>query len=321
MKSGFAHFDGSDRENFIAAVLLFTIEFDDAVKTAVTDLVRDALDIDRARPLLSFGREARLERSTDGEYARVDLWFLFGPPSDSLYAFVEVKTHDDWDAGTVANQVQDQCRRTSARHPRPVRGSVLLAPERLVRSIKDADARVRALTWSQILSTIRACSTSTLASHAVHHIEENMERPAGLDRPLTLGHFEQATTTVACLRQFIIECIDELKGRVHGEPVHLTPGDGRPLRGSGWAWHGLSVPFSLDGERGRVGIYKYAEAPAGAEDDRATLWLEVYLGAGEAPVVAVRFAPATLAAHELDAVRAELKAAWVTAEASLRRGT
>jgi hypothetical protein len=27
----------------------------------------------------------------------------------------------------------------------------------------------------------------------------------------------------------------------------LTPGDGRPRRAGGWAWHGLAVPFTLHG--------------------------------------------------------------------------
>jgi len=54
----------------------------------------------------------------------------------------------------------------------------------------------------------------------------------------------------ACLRQFLVECINELGGQVHGQPLYMTPGDGKPLRGSGWAWHGLAVPFSLDGRKG-----------------------------------------------------------------------
>ncbi len=310
MKSGFAHFDDSHCENFISAVLLIAMEFDDAAKVAVTDLVRDALDIDRERPLLSFGREARLEKSADGEYARADLWFLFGPRPDSFYAFVEVKTHDDWAAAGVAYQVRDQCRRTTARNPRPVRGSVLLAPARLARNVRSVDASVHTLTWPQVLSRLRANPPSPLTDRALRHIEDNMERPAGLDRPMTLNDFEEATTTVACLRQFIVECIEDIKGRVKGEPMHLTPGDGRPLHGSGWAWHGLSVPFSLEGRNGRVGIYKYSEAPEGADADRAKLWLEAYWGDGDNPVTFIPFAPRTLAAKELDAVRGEFASAW-----------
>jgi len=34
VKSGFAHFDGSHRENFCAAVLLLAMEVDDAVKAS-----------------------------------------------------------------------------------------------------------------------------------------------------------------------------------------------------------------------------------------------------------------------------------------------
>ena len=190
MKSGFAHFDGSDRENFIAAVLLLTMELDEAVKAVVIEIVRDALGIEEGRPLLSFGREARLEQSEDGEYARADLWFLFGPPSDQVYGFVEIKTHDNWDHARVADQVRDQCKRAVVRNPHPVRGSVLLGPDRLVRDVRGSDATVLTLTWSTLLSRVRTRPLSPFAELALRHIEDNMERPAGLDRPLTLSHFE-----------------------------------------------------------------------------------------------------------------------------------
>lgn len=49
MKSGFAHFDGSHRENFCAAVLLLAMEVDETVKVAIADVVRTALK-SRARP-------------------------------------------------------------------------------------------------------------------------------------------------------------------------------------------------------------------------------------------------------------------------------
>ena len=99
-----------------------------------------------------------------------------------------------------------------------------------------------------------------------------MDRPPGLNRPLTLDDFEKATMTVACLRQIIIDCALDLGGHVRVNPMWLTPGDGRPLQGSDWAlWHALWVPFSLEARKGRVGIYEYEEAPPGEESALATL--------------------------------------------------
>jgi hypothetical protein len=311
MKSGFSHFDASHRENFIAAVLLLAMEVDDAVRDFVADLARRELGIDAAIPLLSFGREARLAATDDDNYARVDLVLSFGPETDPSCAFIELKTHNRWEPKDVARQVRDQGERAMARGTSRVRGSMLLAPERLCRRVKEADAQVRAVTWPQLLAGLRAIpSPSPLTRLAISHLEQNMERPAGLDRTLTLEQFEQATTTVACLRQFIVDCIGDIKGDIHGDPMYLTPGDGQPLRGSRWAWHGLSVPFTLDGSKGKLGIYKYEEAPPGEEGAKATLWLEAYLGEGETPAATLAFAPATLAAAELERLRGAFVAAW-----------
>ena len=137
-----------------------------------------------------------------------------------------------------------------------------------------------------------------------------MDRPAGVDREMTLNDFEQATTTIACLRQFLMECIADIGGSVHGERLHMTSADGKPRRGSGWAWHGLSVPFRSTSGKGRVGIYKYEEAPPGEENAREKLWLEAYVGDGDTPVAFVPFAPPSLSAKELGAVRMKLTAEW-----------
>ncbi|MEI9937506.1 MAG: hypothetical protein WDO69_09835 [Pseudomonadota bacterium] len=142
-----------------------------------------------------------------------------------------------------------------------------------------------------------------------------MEHSPGLDRPLELQQFEQATTIIACLRQFLVDCAEDVGGNVHGDPLFLTPGDGRPRRAGNWSWHGLSVPFGLAGKRGRVGIYKYSEAPAGESTALETLWLELYIGDTTEPTVFVKFAPPTLASENLDAARAELRQAWTRATA------
>jgi hypothetical protein len=309
MKSGFSHFDGSGRENFCAAVLVLTMEVDDAVKELVARLVRQELSIDAHHELLAFGREARLEADGDGGYARVDIWLLFGPPAEAFYAFVEVKTHERWDAVHVAHQVQDQAeRRVTRSGSRRVHGSILLGPERLCARVKTVDSLVRFIIWPRLFAELRALrSASPLTDLAVRHLEEKMDRPPGLDRPMSLDQFEQATTTVACLREFLVDCVDDIGGRIKGEPIYLTPGDGQPRSGGGWAWHGLSVPFSRDQQTGRVGIYKYSAAPPGEELALEALWLEAYVGDADVPIAYVKFAPSTLSAAELDTVRADLK--------------
>jgi hypothetical protein len=312
MKAGFAHFDGSHRENFCAAVLLLAMEVDEAVKRLLVGLVCKELDLDPESPLLSFGREARLSETDDDDYARVDLWLLFNSTTGPVYAFIEVKTHDRWDARHVAHQVRDQAERRVARSgTRRVHGSVLLAPERLCRRVRAVDGGVRFTTWPELLADLhRLRSTSPLTERAIQHLEETMDQPAGLDRAMTLNQFEEATTTIACLRQFLVDCIGDLEGQVQGQSLYTTPANGQPRRGGGWAWHGLAVPFSEGKQRGRVGIYKYAEAPAGEESARETLWLEAYLGDDDTPVAFVKFAPAALSAKELDAMRAALRTDW-----------
>lgn len=315
MKTGFAHFDGSHRENFCASVLLLAMDVDDSVRDLVATAVCNELGIGDATRLIGFGREARLAETDDDNYARTDLWLLFDSPTGSFYVFVEVKTHDNWDARSVAEQVKDQASRTGTRTPQQVRGAVLLAPDRLCRRVAAIDPKVPTIAWPYLRERLRSlASRSPLTKLAIHHLEENVDRPASLDRTITLSDFEQATTTIACLRQFIIDCIRDIGGHVHGEPTYFTPADGAPRRGSGWAWHGLSVPFSIDGQKGRVGIYKYAETPPGEENAMATLWLEAYFGDADLPVAFVVFAPATLSAKELDAAREALKAEWTKNE-------
>jgi hypothetical protein len=313
MKSGFGHFDTSHRENFCAALLLLTMEVDDGVRQALTDLVRAELGIEATCPLLGFGREARLGTDPDGKYARVDLWFLFDSAGGSFFAFVEVKTHNGWSPEEVAHQVQDQSKRQVVRgERRRVHGCLLLAPDRLCRLVRAKNAGIRILPWPSLLDRLRKLpSNSTTTKHAIQHLEQQMEHSPGLDRSLGLKQFEQATTIIACLRQFLVNCAEDIEGNVHGDPLFLTPGDGKPRRGGDWAWHGLSVPFTLAGKKGRIGIYKYSEAPAGQVTAMGTLWLELYLGDAPEPTAFVEFAPPTLAAEHLDAARAELLREWL----------
>jgi len=311
MKSGFAHFDGSHRENFLAAVLLMIMENDDAAREIVAGHVRRELGIDAACPVTGLSREVRLAATRDGNYSRADLCLDFGASTAPFCAFIEIKTHENWDEDCVIRQVTTQANGTPARIRRDVRGSVLLAPTRLCQRTAVGDARVHTIPWRQLLDELRALhSTSLLTTLAITHLEENVDHTAGLDRTLTPHDFEQATTTIACLRQFLVDCITDIGAGVRGEQLYLTPGDGKPRRGSGWAWHGLSVPISFGGRRGHLGIYKFAEAPPGERRALDTLWLEAYLGDGVMPVAFVKFAPPTLGKNELDAVRAALKEEW-----------
>ena len=311
MRTGFGHFDSSHRENFCAAILLFVMDFDEGARDLIARSVRHELGIDALTPMLGFGREARLSKTDDSEYARVDLWLSFETAEGSAYAFVEVKTRSDWAPGHVASQVRDQTRRPLARSSRRILGSILLAPPQLCRLVQAEDSAIRCLPWPRLLHELATqTSASPLTLHALHHLKEQMENPPGLDRPLTLAQFEEATTTVACLRQFLVETIASIQGSVHGEPLFLTPGDGRPRRSGAWAWHGLSVPFKLNSQSGRMGIYKYSDSPPGDSAAKDSLWLEVYLGDSNEPVAFVPFAPPTLSSEQLVAVRASLVATW-----------
>jgi hypothetical protein len=311
VKDGFAHFDGSHRENFSAAVLLLAMEVDPAVALLVSQTICARLDIRGEPNLLAFGREARLNKTEDDDYARVDIWLLFDGQPEAFYAFVELKTHDNWDAAHVAHQVRDQSSRELAMKAGRIRGSMLLAPDRLCRRVREIDADLPLIAWEKLLQALRGLrSVSTLTTHAIRHFEEQMEHPPGINKPMTLGDFEEATTTVACLKQFLMDCVAELKGSVHGEPLYMTPGDGRPKSGGGWAWHGFAVPFSLRGQRGRIGIYKYSEVPPLEAETVNSLWLEVFLGDPERPMLSTRFAPGTLSRECLDDARSELARAW-----------
>ena len=120
---------------------------------------------------------------------------------------------------------------------------MLLAPDRLCRRVREIDADLPLIVWEELLQDLRGLrSVSTLTTHAIRHFEDQMEHPPGINKPMTLADFEEATTTVACLKQFLMDCVAELKGSVHGEPLYMTPGDGRPRSGGGWAWHGFAVP-------------------------------------------------------------------------------
>lgn len=311
MRSGFAHFDASHRENFCAAVLLLAMEVDDAVRDYVAHVVCTKLDISASSVLLDFGREARLADTDDENYARVDLWLRFDSANGPFYAFIEVKTHDRWDAAHVVDQVRDQAERTLARGHREIRGAMLLGPGRLCQRVHALDASIRSLTWPRLLQDLRALrSPSRLTSLAIRHLEENMDRSIGFERELSLSDFEQATTIVSCLRHFLLGCIADVGGRVRGDQLYMTPGDGQPLRGSGWAWHGLAIPFALDDQKGRLGLYKYAETPTGEESNQSTLWIEAYVGDSDGPIASAPFAPTTLRPAELDAARAVFTAEW-----------
>jgi hypothetical protein len=186
---------------------------------------------------------------------------------------------------------------------------MLLAPQRLCERVRMADASVVTLTWRAMLKALRGVgSSSTLTAHALQHLEAHVDRPTGIEHR-TMDGFDHATTTIACLRQFLQGCIADIGGsRATG--FNTTPGDGEPFRDGGWAWLGFSVPFFLADRKWRVGIYQYLEAPPGEESACATRWLEAYEGDERSPSVFMQFSPATLAVHELDALRATFVRLW-----------
>jgi hypothetical protein len=319
MKSGFAHFDDSHRENFCAAVLLLTLEIEDDVRAAIANAVLTALGITAACELVSAGREARLAVEDEEEgYARVDLWLLFRQGAEHFYAFIEVKSHERWDARAVADQVTDQAaHRRLVRSAHEIRGSVLLAPARLCERVRLA-RDVPTLSWTTLLNSLRVCArTSRLTQHAVRHLEEHVDRPIGIaDR--TLSEFQQATTTIACLREFLAACVADIGGALT-KGLNMTPGDGEPLRWSGWAWHGISVPFTLDGKKHRLGIYNYIETPPGEEASLEMPWLEAYEDSAQDPIAFVPFNPPTLAPSALDAARAQFQSEWRARQGAVSR--
>lgn len=235
---------------------------------------------------------------------------LFRAGDERQYGFVEVKTHDRWGAEEVAAQVLDQANRPRlARGGDRIAGSVLLAPDRLCARVREVAPDVPTLSWSTLMERVRARSAdSRLTQHVLRHLEAHVERPTGIANR-TLSGFQEATTTVACLRQFLVSCVAEIGGGRAGG-LNTTHGDGEPYRWNGWAWFGVSVPFSLQDEKYRLGIYEYVETPPGEEPARDSLWLEAYVGDNPVPVAFTKFNPATLASKELDAARAAFLEAW-----------
>jgi hypothetical protein len=309
--SAFAHFDASHRENFCAALLLLVMELEPPAKQAIAATLLATMGLSAACELVGMGREARLvEGDPDDGVARVDLWFLFRDDGAFFYVFVEVKTHLDWDAHHVARQVSDQARRPRlARTTHPIRGSVLLAPWRLVERVRAENANVLTLTWGDLFAALRATENpSPLLRQALRHWEDLVDRPVGIaNRPF--ADFVGLSSTMACLRAFLSGCIVDIGGK-DGHKLNTTPADGEPLRWSGWAWHGFSIPFTVGAQKFRLGIYSYVEAPAGEQSACETPWLEVYEESAQEPLVFLPFAPATLAPPELDALRQRFKAAW-----------
>lgn len=311
MKSGFAHFDDSHRENFCAGVLLLTMEVEDRVKDVIAQTVLSRLGIAADDcDLVAFGREARLAAKDDEAYARVDIWLLFTKPKP-FYVFLEVKSHDRWDAKLVADQVRDQAGRGSvASNTHQIGGSVLLAPHRLCSEVASVAPDIPMISWPQLLRLLQDVSPgSKLTQHCITHLEETVDRPIGIAARTLLG-FEDATTTVACLRTFLTACIADVGGKPT-QKLHTTPGDGQPLRGGGWAWHGISVPFGAEDGQYYLGIYKYVETPPGKEAYLETLWLEAYPDGSLIAKVEIDFTPSSLSPDELSKSRALFKAKWL----------
>lgn len=142
------------------------------------------------------------------------------------------------------------------------------------------------------------------------------------------GHFDRAHTenfasAVLCL---LVEVDDDVRAAlVEGVAAALGVADLGPLTGvqreEGYEAGervrraDLCVSVPLKG-RGRLGIYRYVEAPPGHEAALADAWLELYHDDPHRPVHWVRFAPADLGPEALDAVRAEFRESWAARAAT-----
>ena len=136
---------------------------------------------------------------------------------------------------------------------------------------------------------------------------------------MKLTDLDRVTSTVACLRAFLQSCIDAVGGRYDTRALWLTGQDGEPLRADGWAYHGLSVPFRLDGAQHRLGIYRYVETPEGCEDGLEGHWLELDRGEEDESRVELRFDPADLSAKELARFRKAFIDEWTRVQESASR--
>jgi hypothetical protein len=73
---------------------------------------------------------------------------------------VELKTHERWNPTLVAKQLRDQSERNVARGgERRLLGSVLLAPERLCRSVQHVDPEARVISWPSLLTELTMKTT------------------------------------------------------------------------------------------------------------------------------------------------------------------
>lgn len=308
MNSGFSHFDNCHRENFCASVLLLAMEGDEETKRVVANAVCRELGIHEPVTVVAMGREARLATSPDEDtYVRGDIWLKLLDSTGYFHVLIELKTHDRWPVDKIADQVRQQAaRETLARSRHPIRGCVLLAPSYLCARVRRLPSPVPTLAWSTLLTEIqRKATRSRIIEYAMTHLERYVERPIGIENR-TLSDFETATTTVGCLRAFLLACIADIGGK---EKDFYISDNGEPGRRKGWAYFGFSVVFKLDNVRYRLGIYKYVEAPPG-EDEGQKTWLEALINETHEPVVCLPFDPRSLAPDELEKIRTGFCDAW-----------
>lgn len=306
---GFSHFDGSHRENFCASLLLVLMEVEPQARAVVEKAVREVVREPAALgALLDFGREARLEPGTEGQVARTDIWLLFAASESKRHVFLEVKTHTRWRPDHVRAQLVMQRESPgTVRRPYPTHDALLLAPGTLCRAVND-----RSLAWARLIQALRADVPSTaFTERAMQHLDAHADRTIGLS-PNGVADLVRATSTVACLREFLQACVADLGGKCRERDLWLTPGNGAPGRGAGWAWHGLSVPFTRAGASFLLAIYRYVEAPVGGEEFLNGNWIEVYAVGRDEPEAIVPFDPTDLSPQALESFRGKLRTAWST---------
>lgn len=299
MNHGFDHFDSSHQENFISAMLLLLMECDEAVRRELCGLFLERAGVTEWEPrLVDLGRERSI-RCADGIDRRVDLWLRF--PQGILV--VEVKTTETWQADYIELQVE-RYRTGTLRNPESAVGAaVLLVPRALDKAVGTG-----AVTWGAVVRHLRGLeSASPLAERAITHIENLVERDIGIPEGAVMNVRETARH-VGALRDFLVSCVRAIDGKPQGS-LWTTPGDGEPLRRDGWAWYGLSIPFSIGDETFRLGVYEYVETPTGLEVALKHPWLEMYRNCDDQNVVELEF-DGNLSPGHLDELRKEFVDAW-----------
>jgi hypothetical protein len=293
---GFEYFDGNQRENFAAALILLCLSEDAEFTGAFVRLVRNAAGLTPDARLEDWGREARLDPldPANERERRSDLWLRF---ADGI-VLVEVKTHSGWDPDAVRAQLEAQ--RCSVCRGTPVKSAILLAPSGLLSRINGRKApekgKVPSLSWHDIIQAAAEIKPSSrLLELAREHWSRTVERDFALVGPS--APLDQLAAQTACYVAFLRRAFLRLGGEPKGDSVWFSSPDGRPSSKDGWAWIGIAVPGSLPRVgRAYIGIYTYTAAPT---NDGIGVFVEVYAVGRDDEIVSLPLSQSELSTEHL----------------------